>query len=237
MEPRLPHRPLLHETLLADHLDRGILLQDMPRLALSADTVADVQDALAKAVRAYAAMRLRSTAPTRISRGACAGGGRRRRQGLGGLRARGRVTARDDGLSRHSPRGPPSASRMPETGPWQSTGRHRVGPRRRCGGQRAPNRAWARGGDRNRPRRLPVIATDGDGEVVDLPKWAVEAPRRASPTPQRPFQGVRRVHEGSSARPRRAIEQAGRTPSDIAALASQLAAKPGDDGGAGGKRI
>lgn len=33
------------------------------------------------------------------------------------------------------------------------------------------------------------------------------------------------------------IEQAGRTPSDIAALASQLAAKPGDDGGAGGKRI
>lgn len=43
------------KTLLADHLDRGILLQDMPRLALSADTVADVQDALAKAVRAYAA--------------------------------------------------------------------------------------------------------------------------------------------------------------------------------------
>ena len=33
------------KTLLADHLDRGILLQDMPRLALSADTVADVQDA------------------------------------------------------------------------------------------------------------------------------------------------------------------------------------------------
>lgn len=28
------------KTLLADHLDRGILLQDMPRLALSADTVA-----------------------------------------------------------------------------------------------------------------------------------------------------------------------------------------------------
>ena len=43
------------KTLLADHLDRGILLQDMPRLTLSADTVADVQDALAKAVRAYAA--------------------------------------------------------------------------------------------------------------------------------------------------------------------------------------
>ena len=43
------------KTLLADHLGRGILLQDMPRLALSADTVLDVQDDLAKAVRAYAA--------------------------------------------------------------------------------------------------------------------------------------------------------------------------------------
>ena len=43
------------KTLLADHRGFGILLQDTPHLGLPADTVLDVQDALAETVRAYAA--------------------------------------------------------------------------------------------------------------------------------------------------------------------------------------
>ena len=43
------------KTLLGDHQGFGILLQDTPRLGLSADTVLDVQDALAETARACAA--------------------------------------------------------------------------------------------------------------------------------------------------------------------------------------
>ena len=43
------------KTLLADHRGFGILLQDTPHLGLPADTVLDVQDALAETARAYAA--------------------------------------------------------------------------------------------------------------------------------------------------------------------------------------
>ena len=43
------------KTLLADHRGFGILLQDTPHLGLPADTVLDVQDALAETARACAA--------------------------------------------------------------------------------------------------------------------------------------------------------------------------------------
>ena len=43
------------KTLLADHRGFGILLQDTPHMGLPADTVLDVQDALAETARAYAA--------------------------------------------------------------------------------------------------------------------------------------------------------------------------------------
>ena len=106
--------------------------------------------------------------------------------------------------------------------------------------QAAPSlRAWARGGATEIVRGgFLVIATDGDGEVVDLPKWAIESAKTRFADPSTgPFQAsaefMREVRRGLGEQ----IEQAGRTPSDIAALASQLAAKPGDDGGAGGKRI
>lgn len=107
------------------------------------------------------------------------------------------------------------------------------------GSELKPNRAWARGGATEIVRGgFLVIATDGDGEVVDLPKWAIESAKTRFADPSTgPFQAsaefMREVRRGLGEQ----IEQAGRTPSDIAALASQLAAKPGDDGGAGGKRI
>lgn len=107
------------------------------------------------------------------------------------------------------------------------------------GSELKPNRAWASGGATEIVRGgFLVIATDGDGEVVDLPKWAIESAKTRFADPSTgPFQAsaefMREVRRGLGEQ----IEQAGRTPSDIAALASQLAAKPGDDGGAGGKRI
>ena len=74
--------------------------------------------------------------------------------------------------------------------------------------------------------------------IRDSPKWAIESAKTRFADPSTgPFQAsgefMREVRRGLGEQ----IEQAGRTPSDIAALASQLAAKPGDDGGAGGKRI
>lgn len=130
----------------------------------------------------------------------------------------------------------------PETRPWQSTGASPCrwsAPADAEGSELKPNRAWARGGATEIVRGgFLVIATDGDGEVVDLPKWAIESAKTRFADPSTgPFQAsaefMREVRRGLGEQ----IEQAGRTPSDIAALASQLAAKPGDDGGAGGKRI
>lgn len=208
------------KTLLADHLDRGILLQDMPRLALSADTVADVQDALAKAVRAYAA-------GAKVSAVYVPVGDLPRETTVFPDIAR---AAASIGLE------------DPETETLAEYGGVTVSLVRAAdaeGSELKPNRAWARGGATEIVRGgFLVIATDGDGEVVDLPKWAIESAKTRFADPSTgPFQAsaefMREVRRGLGEQ----IEQAGRTPSDIAALASQLAAKPGDDGGAGGKRI
>lgn len=208
------------KTLLADHLGRGILLQDMPRLALSADTVLDVQDDLAKAVRAYAA-------GTKVSAVYVPVGDLPRETTIFPDMAR---AAASIGLE------------DPETETLAEYGGVTVSLVRAAdaeGSELKPNRAWARGGATEIVRGgFLVIATDGDGEVVDLPKWAIESAKTRFADPSTgPFQAsaefMREVRRGLGEQ----IEQAGRTPSDIAALASQLAAKPGDDGGAGGKRI
>ena len=233
------------KTLLADHLGRGILLQDMPRLALSADTVLDVQDDLAKAVRAYAA-----GCDFEID-GADADIARCLAQG-GGCAAGTKVSAvyvPVGDLPRETTVFPDMARAAasigledPETETLAEYGGVTVSLVRAAdaeGIELKPNRAWARGGATEIVRGgFLVIATDGDGEVVDLPKWAIESAKTRFADPSTgPFQAsaefMREVRRGRGGQ----IEQAGRTPSDIAALASQLAAKPGDDGGAGGKRI
>lgn len=233
------------KTLLADHLGRGILLQDMPRLALSADTVLDVQDDLAKAVRAYAA-----GCDFEID-GADADIARCLAQG-GGCAAGTKVSAvyvpvgdlpRETTIFPDMARAAASIGlEDPETETLAEYGGVTVSLVRAAdaeGSELKPNRAWARGGATEIVRGgFLVIATDGNGEVVDLPKWAIESAKTRFANPSTgPFQAsaefMREVRRGLGEQ----IEQAGRTPSDIAALASQLAAKPGDDGGAGGKRI
>lgn len=223
----------------------SILLQDMPRLALSADTVLDVQDDLAKAVRAYAA-----GCDFEID-GADADIARCLAQG-GGCAAGTKVSAvyvpvgdlpRETTIFPDMARAAASIGlEDPETETLAEYGGVTVSLVRAAdaeGSELKPNRAWARGGATEIVRGgFLVIATDGDGEVVDLPKWAIESAKTRFADPSTgPFQAsaefMREVRRGLGEQ----IEQAGRTPSDIAALASQLAAKPGDDGGAGGKRI
>ncbi|MFR9168569.1 MAG: hypothetical protein ACLVKI_07820 [Gordonibacter urolithinfaciens] len=232
------------KTLLADHLGRGILLQDMPRLALSADTVLDVQDDLAKAVRAYAAGCDFEIDGADANRAVPRAGRRMRRR-----RRVSAVYVPVGDLPRETTIFPDMARAAasigledPETETLAEYGGVTVSLVRAAdaeGSELKPNRAWARGGATEIVRGgFLVIATDGDGEVVDLPKWAIESAKTRFADPSTgPFQAsaefMREVRRGLGEQ----IEQAGRTPSDIAALASQLAAKPGDDGGAGGKRI
>lgn len=232
------------KTLLADHRGRGILLQDTPRLALSADTVLDVQDALAKAVRAYA-----GGCDFEID-GADADIARCLSQGgvSGGAKVSAVYVPVGD-LPRETTVFPDMARAAasigledPETETLAEYGGVTVSLVRAAdaeGSELKPNRAWARGGATEIVRGgFLVIATDGDGEVVDLPKWAIESAKARFADPSTgPFHAsaefMREVRRGLGEQ----IEQAGRTPSDIAALASQLAAKPGGDGGSDGKHI
>lgn len=232
------------KTLLADHQGFGILLQDTPRLGLSADTVLDVQDALAETARACAAgcdFEI-DAADADIARCIASGGYR------GGAKVAAVYVPVGD-LPRETTVFPDIARAAasigledPETETLAEYGGVTVSLVRAAdaeGSELKPNRAWARGGATEIVRGgFLVIATDGDGEVVDLPKWAIESAKERFADPSTgPFQAsaefMREVRRGLGEQ----IEQAGRTPSDIAALASQLAAKPGDDGGAGGKRI
>lgn len=213
--------------------------------SLGVDTVLDVQDDLAKAVRAYAA-----GCDFEID-GADADIARCLAQG-GGCAAGTKVSAvyvPVGDLPRETTVFPDMARAAasigledPETETLAEYGGVTVSLVRAAdaeGSELKPNRAWARGGATEIVRGgFLVIATDGDGEVVDLPKWAIESAKTRFADPSTgPFQAsaefMREVRRGLGEQ----IEQAGRTPSDIAALASQLAAKPGDDGGAGGKRI
>ena len=196
------------KTLLADHLGRGILLQDMPRLALSADTVLDVQDDLAKAVRAYAA-----GCDFEVD-GADADTARCLAQG-GGCAAGAKVSAvyvpvgdlpRETTIFPDMARAAASIGlEDPETETLAEYGGVTVSLVRAAdaeGSELKPNRAWARGGATEIVRGgFLVIATDGDGEVVDLPKWAIESAKTRFADPSTgPFQAsaefMREVRRG-----------------------------------------
>lgn len=232
------------KTLLADHRGFGILLQDTPHLGLPADTVLDVQDALAETARAYAAgcdFEI-DAADADIARCIASGGYR------GGAKVAAVYVPVGD-LPRETTVFPDMDRALasigldrPETETLAEYGGVTVKLLRAGdeeGSALKPNRTLCRDGETEIVRGgFLVIATDGDGEVVDLPKWAIESAKTRFADPSTgPFQAsaefMREVRRGLGEQ----IEQAGRTPSDIAALASQLAAKPGDDGGAGGKRI
>ena len=232
------------KTLLADHRGFGILLQDTPHLGLPADTVLDVQDALAETARAYAAgcdFEI-DAADADIAR-CIAGGGYRGGAKVAAVYVPVGDLPRETTVFADMDRALASIGLdRPETETLAEYGGVTVSLVRAAdaeGSELKPNRAWARGGATEIVRGgFLVIATDGDGEVVDLPKWAIESAKTRFADPSTgPFQAsaefMREVRRGLGEQ----IEQAGRTPSDIAALASQLAAKPGDDGGAGGKRI
>lgn len=233
------------KTLLADHLGRGILLQDMPRLALSADTVADVQDALAKAVRAYAAACDFEIdgADADIARCLAQGGGRAAGAKVSAVYVPVGDLPRETTVFPDIARAAASIGlEDPETETLAEYGGVTVSLVRAAdaeGSELKPNRAWARGGATEIVRGgFLVIATDGDGEVVDLPKWAVESAKARFADPSTgPFMASAELMRETRRALGEQVERVGRTPSDIAALASQLAAKPGDDGGAGGKRI
>ena len=232
------------KTLLADHQGFGILLQDTPRLGLSADTVLDVQDALAETARAYAAgcdFEI-DAADADIAR--CIAGG--------GYRGGAKVAAV------YVPVGdlPRETTVFPEMGrAAASIGLDRAKTETMAeygdvtvsllraadeeDGGLKPNRVLYRGEKAEIVRgSFLVVASDCDGGLVDLPKWAIESAKERFADPSTgPFQAsadfVREVRRTLGEQ----IEQAGRTPSDIAALTSQLAAKPGDGDGPGGKHI
>ena len=108
----------------------------------------------------------------RISRGPAQGGGAAGTKPLGGSVPVGRPARETTIFPDITWRRPPSASRIPETETLAEYGGVTVSwsapPMRRAAS--LPNRAWARGG---RPEIVRGgflrIATDGDGEVVDLP--------------------------------------------------------------------
>lgn len=211
------------KTLLADHLDRGILLQDMPRLALSADTVADVQDALAKAVRAYAAACDFEIdgADADIARCLAQGGGRAAGAKVSAVYVPVGDLPRETTVFPDIARAAASIGlEDPETETLAEYGGVTVSLVRAAdaeGSELKPNRAWARGGATEIVRGgFLVIATDGDGEVVDLPKWAIESAKTRFADPSTgPFQAsaefMREVRRGLGEQ----IEQAGRTPSEF----------------------
>lgn len=232
------------KTLLADHRGFGILLQDTPHLGLPADTVLDVQDALAEAVRAYAAgcdFEI-DAADADIARCIASGGYR------GGAKVSAVYVPVGD-LPRETTVFPDMDRALasigledPETETLAEYGGVTVKLLRAGdeeGSALKPNRTLCRDGETEIVRGgFLVIATDGDGEVVDLPKWAIESAKERFADPSSgPFWATAELAREVRRTLGEQIEQAGRTPSDIAALASQLAAKPGDDGGAGGKRI
>lgn len=233
------------KTLLADHQGYGILLQDMPRLALPADALADVQDALAAAVRTYAAgcdFEI-DGADADIARCLAQIG---QRPGVAKVSA---VYVPVGDLPRETTvfpdMGRAAASiglDRAETETMAEYGDVTVSLLRAADeedGGLKPNRVLYRGEKAEIIRgSFLVVASDCDGRLVDLPKWAIESAKERFADPSTgPFQAsadfVREVRRTLGEQ----IERAGRTPSDIAALTSQLAAKPGDGGGPGGKHI
>ncbi|MFR7421821.1 MAG: hypothetical protein ACLUUB_02435 [Collinsella sp.] len=180
------------KTLLADHLGRGILLQDMPRLALSADTVLDVQDDLAKAVRAYAA-----GCDFEID-GADADIARCLAQG-GGCAAGTKVSAvyvpvgdlpRETTIFPDMTRAAASIGlEDPETETLAEYGaspcRWSAPPMRRAASSSRTGRGRAAGRPRSSAAASSSSRPTGTARKPTFPSGRSRAPRRASPTPQR----------------------------------------------------
>lgn len=232
------------KTLLADHRGFGILLQDTPRLGLSADTVTDVQDMLADAVRAYAAgcdFEI-DAADADIAR-CIAGGGYRGAAKVsavyvpvGDLPRETTVFADMDralasiGLDR------PETETLAEHGGVTVKLLHAGDDKARA---LKPNRTLVRGGETEIiDGSFLVVATDAAGNLADLPRWAIESAKVRFADPST---GPLRASAELLRETRRAFEEqvarAGRAPSDIAALASQLAVRPGGGDIGGGKHI
>ena len=102
-----------------------------------------------------------------------------------------------------------------------------------------PNRTLVRGGETEIiDGSFLVVATDAAGNLADLPRWAIESAKVRFADPST---GPLRASAELLRETRRALEEqvarAGRAPSDIAALASQLAVRPGGGDIGGGKHI
>lgn len=232
------------KTLLADHQGFGILLQDTPHLGLSADTVLDVQDALAETARAYAAgcdFEI-DAADADIAR-CIAGGGYR-----GGAKVAAVYVPVGD-LPRETTVFPDMDRALASIGLDRAEAETlaeydgvTVSLLRAAGGEDGglkPNRALCRDGETEIIRGgFLVVATGRDGGLVDLPGWAIESAKERFADPSSgPFRATAELAREVRRTLGEQIERAGRTPSDIAALVSQLAAKPGGDGGPDGKHI
>ena len=230
--------------LLADHRGFGILLQDTPHLGLPADTVLDVQDALAETARAYAAgcdFEI-DAADADIARCIASGGYR------GGAKAAAVYVPVGD-LPRETTVFPDMDRALasigldrPETETLAEYGGVTVKLLRAGdeeGSALKPNRTLCRDGETEIIRGgFLVVATGRDGGLVDLPGWAIESAKERFADPSSgPFRATAELAREVRRTLGEQIERAGRTPSDIAALVSQLAAKPGGDGGPDGKHI
>lgn len=232
------------KTLLADHRGFGILLQDTPRLGLSADTVTDVQDMLADAVRAYAAgcdFEI-DAADADIAR-CIAGGGYRGAAKVSALYVPVGDLPRETTVFADMDRALASIGLdRPETETLAEYGGVTV-RLLHAGDDKArtlkPNRTFTRDGKTEIVRgSFLIVASDRDGDLVDLPKWAIESAKARFADPSTgPFRASAELMRETCRTLGEQIERAGRTPSDIAALASQLAVKPGEDGAPGGKHI
>lgn len=232
------------KTLLADHRGFGILLQDTPHLGLPADTVLDVQDALAETARAYAAgcdFEI-DAADADIAR-CIAGGGYR-----GGAKVAAVYVPVGD-LPRETTVFPDMDRALasigldrPETETLAEYGGVTV-KLLRAGGEEGvslkPNRTITRDGGTAIIRgSFLVVAADPTGQLTDLPRWAIESAKARFADPSTgPFMASAELMRETRRALGEQVERAGRTPSDIASLASQLAAKPGEGGGPGGNHI
>lgn len=232
------------KTLLADHRGFGILLQDTPHLGLPADTVLDVQDALAETASALAAgcdFEI-DAADADIARCIASGGYR------GGAKVAAVYVPVGD-LPRETTVFPDMDRALasigldrPETETLAEYGGVTVKLLRAGdeeGSALKPNRTLCRDGETEIIRGgFLVVATGRDGGLVDLPGWAIESAKERFADPSSgPFRATAELAREVRRTLGEQIERAGRTPSDIAALVSQLAAKPGGDGGSDGKHI
>lgn len=232
------------KTLLADHRGFGILLQDTPHMGLPADTVLDVQDALAETARACAAgcdFEI-DAADADIAR-CIAGGGYRGGAKVAAVYVPVGDLPRETTVFADMDRALASIGLdRPETETLAEYDGVTVSLLRAADGEDGglkPNRALCRDGETEIIRGgFLVVATGRDGGLVDLPGWAIESAKERFADPSSgPFRATAELAREVRRTLGEQIERAGRTPSDIAALVSQLAAKPGGHGRPDGKHI